>query len=80
MKIKIKFVKLEAINHQFNSCDIIFFITSREIGIDFSVPQHFRFHENQRIYNYNNRDESEEKWKRFCKRMGKQYTWDNGFW
>lgn len=76
MKIEIKFVNLEAVNYQFNSCDIIFFITSRGN----LVAQRFRFHENQRIYNYDNRDESEEKWKRFCKRMRKEYTWDNGFW
>lgn len=76
MKIKIKFVKLKDVNYQYNSCDIIFYTTSRGN----LVEQHFRFHENQRIYNYDNWFWSEEKWKQFCKRMGKEYTWDNGVW
>lgn len=76
MKVKIKFEKLQDVNCQYNSCDIVFYTTYRLTD----RAHHFRFHENHRIYAYHNYGWSIEMFRRFCKRMGKEYTWDNGFW
>jgi hypothetical protein len=75
MKIKLTFKQLSPVNIQFGSCDITFHLTRK----DKSYPHHFRFHENKRIYNYQNWSWSMERMKRFCERMEKEYTWDNGY-
>lgn len=75
MKVKIKFKKLQDVNYQYNSCDIVFYTTYKLIERDHP----FRFHENHRIYDYFHYSWSVEMFSKFCKRMGKEHTWD-GSW